>query len=126
MEMEAHVNLEEEVKELKKELAIHQYYLGVAYGNRNDFQSKWDEKVANHNSGLSSINNNFATIDGIIKEAEEKGELLPQEYYQLREELIHERILTEDIVTLRHNADPAFVDPHVPDKIREEYESKFG
>ncbi|AOZ62339.1 hypothetical protein SBP8a_89 [Bacillus phage SBP8a] len=118
--------LTKEVEKLKKEVAVHQYYLGVAYTHRNEFQSKWDEKVTNHKSGLSSINNNHELIDSTIKEAEAKGELLPPEYYQLREELIHERLLVEDIVALRRNADLAFVDPFVPEEIRKEYESNFS
>ncbi|ANM46018.1 hypothetical protein BELINDA_92 [Bacillus phage Belinda] len=118
--------LTKEVERLKKEVEIHQYYLGVAYTNRNNFQSIWDEKVVNHKSGLSSINNNYELIDNTIKEAEAKGELLPPEYYQLREELSHERLLVGDIVSLRKDADAAFVDPFVPEEIRKEYESKLS
>ncbi|AEZ50437.1 hypothetical protein BCPG3_015 [Bacillus phage BCPG3] len=124
--MTEHISLEEEVKELKKELAIHQYYLSEAYTNRNNFQWKWDGKITQYKNHLPYSKESYDYIDKIIKDAEAKEEILPQEYYQLREELTHQIEMIEDIQEIRKDADPAFVDPHVPDSIRQEYEAKFG
>ncbi|AGI12257.1 hypothetical protein BPS10C_260 [Bacillus phage BPS10C] len=124
--MTEHISLEEEVKELKKELAIHQYYLSEAYTNRNNFQWKWDGKITQYKNHLPYAKESYDYIDKIIKDAEAKEEILPQEYYQLREELTHQIEMIEDIQEIRKDADPAFVDPHVPDSIRQEYEAKFG
>ncbi len=122
-----HSSLLKEVEHLRKELLVHQYYLETSYTKRGEFQDKWDSTYVTYRDNMfPCTKEEYDGLDKMIKDAESKGEILSQEYYQLREGAAHRVQDISVLVNMRRDADSAFVDPLVPDEIREEYESKFG